>query len=110
MCGVIGVSKIPEAGRLAYLGLYALQHRGQESAGIVAVDREGQAKVDLEAELKLQHFLVTAARERLLRSAHDCSEGGLAVTLAVAPRSTSRRMPARSTLSGSCSARITAAS
>ena len=43
MCGVIGVSKIPEAGRLAYLGLYALQHRGQESAGIVAVDREGQA-------------------------------------------------------------------
>ena len=45
MCGVIGVSKIPEAGRLAYLGLYALQHRGQESAGIVAVDREGQARV-----------------------------------------------------------------
>jgi len=38
--------------------------------------------VDLEAELKLQHFLATAARERLLRSAHDCSEGGLAVTLA----------------------------
>jgi amidophosphoribosyltransferase len=45
MCGVIGVSRIPEAGRLAYLGLYALQHRGQESAGIVAVDREGQARV-----------------------------------------------------------------
>ncbi len=45
MCGVIGVSKIPEAARLAYLGLYALQHRGQESAGIVAVDRDGQARV-----------------------------------------------------------------
>jgi phosphoribosylformylglycinamidine synthase len=40
------------------------------------------ARVDLEAELKLQHFLVSAAREKLLRSAHDCSEGGLAVTLA----------------------------
>jgi amidophosphoribosyltransferase len=45
MCGVIGVSNVPEAARLAYLGLYALQHRGQESAGIVAVDREGQARV-----------------------------------------------------------------
>ena len=45
MCGVIGVSRVPEAGRLAYLGLYALQHRGQESAGIVAIDREGQARV-----------------------------------------------------------------
>ena len=45
MCGVIGVSNVPEAARLAYLGLYALQHRGQESAGIVAVDREGAARV-----------------------------------------------------------------
>ena len=45
MCGVIGVSNIPEAARLAYLGLYALQHRGQESAGIVALDKEGQARV-----------------------------------------------------------------
>ena len=41
MCGIIGVSGIPDAARLAYLGLYALQHRGQESAGIVAVDRDG---------------------------------------------------------------------
>ena len=45
MCGVIGISNLPEASRLAYLGLYALQHRGQESAGIVAVDRLGQARV-----------------------------------------------------------------
>src|SRR3954454_23514958 len=41
MCGIIGVSGIPDAARLAYLGLYALQHRGQESAGIVAIDRDG---------------------------------------------------------------------
>ena len=38
MCGVIGVYGHPEAANLAYLGLYALQHRGQESAGIVSTD------------------------------------------------------------------------
>jgi len=35
-CGVFGVLGHPEAANLTYLGLYALQHRGQESAGIVA--------------------------------------------------------------------------
>src|SRR5580700_4825681 len=35
-CGVFGVYGHPEAANLAYLGLYALQHRGQESAGIVS--------------------------------------------------------------------------
>jgi amidophosphoribosyltransferase len=44
MCGIFGVSGIPDAAQLVYLGLYALQHRGQESAGIVAVDAEGQAR------------------------------------------------------------------
>jgi amidophosphoribosyltransferase len=44
MCGIFGVSGIPDAAQLVYLGLYALQHRGQESAGIVAVDEEGQAR------------------------------------------------------------------
>jgi amidophosphoribosyltransferase len=38
-CGVVGVAGHPEAANLVYLGLYALQHRGQESAGIVS--REG---------------------------------------------------------------------
>ena len=37
-CGVVGVSGIDNAAELAYLALYALQHRGQESAGIVAVE------------------------------------------------------------------------
>jgi amidophosphoribosyltransferase len=37
-CGVFAVYGHPEAAKLAYLGLYALQHRGQESAGIVASD------------------------------------------------------------------------
>ncbi|HEY1471462.1 MAG TPA: amidophosphoribosyltransferase [Candidatus Acidoferrum sp.] len=35
-CGVFGVFGHPEAANLTYLGLYALQHRGQESAGIVS--------------------------------------------------------------------------
>jgi len=37
-CGVFGVFGHAEASKLAYLGLYALQHRGQESAGIVSSD------------------------------------------------------------------------
>jgi amidophosphoribosyltransferase len=40
-CGVVGVYGHPEAANLVYLGLYALQHRGQESAGIVSSDSEG---------------------------------------------------------------------
>ena len=35
-CGVFGIYEHPEAANLAYLGLHALQHRGQESAGIVS--------------------------------------------------------------------------
>jgi amidophosphoribosyltransferase len=38
MCGVFGVYGHPEAAKLTYLGLHALQHRGQESAGIVSSD------------------------------------------------------------------------
>ncbi len=36
-CGVFGIHRHPEAARLTYFGLYALQHRGQESAGIATV-------------------------------------------------------------------------
>ena len=39
MCGIVGIFGHPEASKLAYLGLYALQHRGQESAGVVSADR-----------------------------------------------------------------------
>jgi phosphoribosylformylglycinamidine synthase len=42
------------------------------------------ARVDLDAERRLQRFLVAGAGRRLFRSAHDCSEGGLAVALAEA--------------------------
>ncbi|MDB6039339.1 MAG: amidophosphoribosyltransferase, partial [Verrucomicrobiales bacterium] len=37
-CGVFGIFNHPNAAELTYYGLYALQHRGQESAGIVSFD------------------------------------------------------------------------
>lgn len=37
-CGVFGIFGVPDAASLTYYGLHALQHRGQEGAGIVAVD------------------------------------------------------------------------
>lgn len=39
-CGIFAIHGHPDAVRLTYLGLYALQHRGQESAGIVSSNRE----------------------------------------------------------------------
>ncbi|WP_308501474.1 amidophosphoribosyltransferase [uncultured Alistipes sp.] len=41
-CGVFGIYGVPEAASLTYYGLHALQHRGQEGAGIVSVDDQGQ--------------------------------------------------------------------
>ncbi|MEM7582528.1 MAG: amidophosphoribosyltransferase [Acidobacteriota bacterium] len=38
MCGIFGIESLDEASSYVYLGLYALQHRGQESAGLVAWD------------------------------------------------------------------------
>ncbi len=38
MCGIFGIDRCDDASNLTYLGLYALQHRGQESAGIVSWD------------------------------------------------------------------------
>ncbi len=40
MCGIIGVSNHKEASKIAFLGLYALQHRGEEAAGIASFDGE----------------------------------------------------------------------
>ena len=41
-CGVMGVVGVPNAGAIAALGLHALQHRGQESTGVVACDERGE--------------------------------------------------------------------
>src|SRR5678816_2053565 len=49
-CGVFGIYGHPDASRLTYLGLYALQHRGQESCGIVASDG-----AELRLERKMGH-------------------------------------------------------
>lgn len=38
MCGIVGVSHHKQASQMAFLGLYALQHRGEEAAGIVSYD------------------------------------------------------------------------
>ena len=40
-CGVFGVFQHPQAAQLTYFGLHALQHRGQEGAGIAAADGQG---------------------------------------------------------------------
>jgi amidophosphoribosyltransferase len=45
MCGIFGVQGLPQAASVVHLGLYSLQHRGQESAGIVAIDEDGSARV-----------------------------------------------------------------
>ncbi|TCM95815.1 amidophosphoribosyltransferase [Paenibacillus sp. BK033] len=43
-CGVFGVFNVPNASSLSYYGLHALQHRGEESAGICAVDTENGSR------------------------------------------------------------------
>ncbi|HEU4995934.1 MAG TPA: amidophosphoribosyltransferase [Gemmatimonadaceae bacterium] len=45
MCGIFGVHGHGDAAHLAQLGLYSLQHRGQESAGVAVFDDEGGARV-----------------------------------------------------------------
>ena len=70
MCGIFGVrAGNRDAARLTYFGLHALQHRGQESAGI-AVSDEGRLTVIRELGLVTQVF-----DERTLRGLH----GGLAI-------------------------------
>lgn len=55
MCGIVGVSGVEHAAELVSLGLYALQHRGQEAAGIAAVDG-GRARVHKAAGLVAEGF------------------------------------------------------
>jgi len=44
MCGIFGIHGHPHAAEISHLGLYSLQHRGQESAGIVASGFDGSAQ------------------------------------------------------------------
>jgi len=43
-CGVVAISGTSAAAELAFLAMYALQHRGQESAGLVSIDADGRAR------------------------------------------------------------------
>src|ERR1043166_9230058 len=43
MCGIFGVRGHPDAAQLTLLGLYSLQHRGQESVGVVSIDEHATA-------------------------------------------------------------------
>lgn len=62
-CGVVAVFGHPEAANLVYLGLYALQHRGQESAGIAALNG---GKMQLEVGMGLVADVFTTDRLRRL--------------------------------------------
>ena len=98
-CGVFGIFGHPEAANLTYLGLYALQHRGQESAGIVSADGEtmrvsramglvadvfDEAALDgLPGHLAIGHTRYSTAGESRLQNAQpfliDCAHGEIAV-------------------------------
>ncbi len=62
-CGLFGIFGHPEAAHLTYLGLYALQHRGQESAGIVSSDGE---HLRLEKGMGLVNDVFTESRLAVL--------------------------------------------
>jgi len=68
-CGVVGVYGHPEAANLVYLGLYALQHRGQESSGIVSSHK---GKLHLEIGMGLVADVFNTERLKRLK-------GGLAI-------------------------------
>jgi amidophosphoribosyltransferase len=98
-CGVFGIYGHPEAANLTYLGLYALQHRGQESAGIAAADGERmrvlrtmgqvaeafneQTLSKLPGHIAIGHTRYSTAGESKLENAQpfliDCAHGQIAV-------------------------------
>ncbi len=70
MCGIFGVRGVDDAAALTQLGLYSLQHRGQESAGIVAVDEELTARA---------HRSMGLVSEGIASTAMTLLRGGLAI-------------------------------
>jgi len=98
-CGVFGVFGHQEASKLTYLGLYALQHRGQESAGIVSSDggelhlHRAMGEVEeiftppvlknLPGDLAIGHTRYSTAGDKALLNAQpimiDCNKGKVAL-------------------------------
>jgi amidophosphoribosyltransferase len=64
MCGIVGVAGIERASELAYLGMYALQHRGQEAAGISSFGN-GRANLHRVEGLVVEGFDDAVLRQRL---------------------------------------------
>src|SRR5258706_8383499 len=69
-CGVVAIYAHPEASKLAYLGLHMLQHRGQESAGIVSSDG-----VTLHAHKAMGHVAEIFTQDVLARLAGPLAIG-----------------------------------
>ena len=63
MCGIFGIYPHKNAGGLTYLGLYALQHRGEEAAGIIT--RNGGGKIHLH---KAQGLVSDVFNEKIIRT------------------------------------------
>ena len=98
-CGVFGIFGHPEAANMTYLGLYALQHRGQESAGIASSDGsrvrvsramgyvadtfDSAALSQLSGTLAIGHVRYSTAGESRLSNAQpiliDCAHGQIAL-------------------------------
>ena len=99
-CGVFGIFGHPEAANMTYLGLYALQHRGQESAGIATSDGEqiracrerwatsptsstATTLSHLPGPLAIGHVRYSTAGESQLSNAQpiliDCAHGQIAI-------------------------------
>ena len=98
-CGVFGIFGHPEAANMTYLGLYALQHRGQESAGIAASDGEqvrlskemgyvadifgGETLAKLAGPASIGHVRYSTAGESKLLNAQpiliECAHGQIAL-------------------------------
>ena len=84
-CGVFGIYGHPDAAALTALGLHALQHRGQEAAGIVSFDGE---RFQTERHLGLVQASETSGLDRLLDGMADMVEAHLdlnAIQAAAAP-------------------------
>lgn len=78
-CGVVAVWNIPEAAHLAYLGLFALQHRGQEGAGIVSVNEgvfEGHRGAGLVSQVFSKPILENLNGQRAIGHVRYSTTGG----------------------------------
>ena len=105
-CGVFGIYAHPEAARLTYLGLYALQHRGQESCGIVSSNGKelrleramghvseayDQSRLDrLEGSSAIGHVRYSTAGDVSIREAQPSEHQGSRAQQAAAQRDEGR--------------------